>query len=150
QEGVRGVVGALRRGEAEAAWLPDPPAWAVEELAALDGVRLGPGTDWEMVTFNQANPLLAEEWARVAIATALDTEAILDATVRTGDPEAPALSATMWPDIGTPRWKRHDPEAARDIREDNGCEAGDDGIYVCGGVRMSFTWATTSGDAWRE
>ena len=133
------------------AWLADPPAWAVDELGALDGVSVAiePGPDWEMVTFNQVNSLLAETWARTAIATAIDREAILDATVRAVDPDAVILDSTMWQEDGGPYPHRHDQAAARRILEDNGCALGSDGFYECGGRRMSFVWATTAGDPWR-
>lgn len=149
--GVRGSVTALRAGEADLVWLSDPPSWAVTELAALEGVTMasGAGSDWEMVTFNQANPLLSNEWVRGAIAMALDRDAMAGATVRTVDPGASLLDSTL-PGVDTaPYPHTHDPAAARQLLEANGCTPGDDGVLTCGGSRMSFVWVTTTGDPWR-
>ncbi len=149
--GVRGSVTALRAGEADLLWLADPPLWAIVELAAIEGVEMaaGPGADWEMITFNQANPLLANEWVRRAMAMALDRDAMAGATVRTVDTGASLLDSTL-PGVDTAPYPHiHDPAAARQLLEENGCRPGDDGVLSCGGVRMSFRWVTTTGDPWR-
>lgn len=151
-DGVRGAVTALARGEVDLVWLADPPAWAVGELSELDGMTVvaGPGPDWEMLTFNQANPLLAEEWVRRALAMGLDREAMADATVRTVDPDAPLLDTTL-PTFGNAPYPiAHDPDGARALLGANGCEPASDGIWVCDGHRMSFDLVTTTGDQWRS
>jgi peptide/nickel transport system substrate-binding protein len=155
-EGVRGVVQALRRNEIDVAWLADPPAWATAEIRTIEGmtVRVGPGPDWEMITFNQGNRTLANDWVRKAIAHAIDRRALAEATVRTVDPDAALLDSTLRMN-GTdqqvePYPLEHDPQLSRRILSDNGCSVGDDGVWVCEGVRLSFVWATTAGDAWRE
>lgn len=155
-EGVRGVVQGFRRGEIDLAWLAEPPSWAVMELAEIEdvSVEVAPGPDWEMVTFNQADPLLAEAFVRQALAHGLDREAILDATVRTVDSGARPLDSTMWlhgSGYQVPAYPYgHDTGAARALLEDNGCVPGEDGVFVCPGGRLSFVWATTAGDVWRE
>jgi ABC-type transport system substrate-binding protein len=40
----------------------------------------------------------------------------------------------------------HDPGRAERILADHGCARGEDGIYVCDGTRMSFTWGSTNDD----
>lgn len=150
-EGVRGAITALARGEVDKIWLVDPPSWAVEDLAGVDGVTtsVGEGRDWEMVTFNQADPLLSIDWVRRAIVMALDREAMADATVRTVDPEATVLNTTLAGFETEPYPIRHDPVGARSLLEGNGCTPGSDGILDCQGVRMAFDWVTTAGDPWR-
>jgi peptide/nickel transport system substrate-binding protein len=44
----------------------------------------------------------------------------------------------------------YDPAAAEGLLIENGCVKGDDGIYECGGQRLSFTWSTTPGIEGRE
>jgi ABC-type transport system substrate-binding protein len=44
----------------------------------------------------------------------------------------------------------YDPEAARQLLEDNGCTEGDGGIYECDGDRLSFRFGTTGGNERRE
>lgn len=150
--GVRGAVTAMRAGAADLAWIPDPPSWAVEELRAVEGVTLhaGPGPDWEMITFNQANPLLANDWVREAIVMALDRDAMADATVRLVDPSADLADSTI-PGVPTPPYPfAHDPDAARALLQRNGCVSGESGALSCGGLPLSFRWVTTSGDPWRR
>lgn len=155
-DGVRGVIQALRRGEADLGWIPDPPVWAVEELSALEGVEtiVSPGRDWEMITFNQRNPTLQPPLIRQAVAKSLDREALLDLTVRTVDPTAEPLDSTMWMHGSgvpvEPYPHSHDLEAARSRLEEMGCSPGADGIFVCDGEPLVLTWVTTAGDPWRE
>lgn len=154
-DGVRGVIQAFRRGEADLGWLPDPPGWAIEELEALEDVNvtLVPGPDWEMITFNQQSPLLAEAWLRQAVALAIDRETLADLTVRTVDPPASLLDTTMWvdrPGMGDPYPHAHDPDAAVRALLDNGCVREGDGPFVCDDHPLRFTWMTTAGDVWRE
>ena len=44
----------------------------------------------------------------------------------------------------------HDPAKAQELLEGEGCEKGDDGIYVCDGERLSFEFTSTAGNALRE
>ena len=44
----------------------------------------------------------------------------------------------------------YDPIAAEALLTDNGCVEGEDVIYECGGERLSFSWATTSGNEARD
>jgi peptide/nickel transport system substrate-binding protein len=152
---VRSMISDLSAGAVDVI-NPAPLGWMVEELAASEGVTLslGPGPFWEHITFNHDDPILTQPWAREVFALALDRELILDATVRGIDPQAAALGNTIWMQ-GSPWYTGHvgsspDPVRAEQILLDHSCERGDDGIYVCMGLRMSFIWATTVGDELRE
>ena len=151
EEALRG----LEAGEIDVV-IPGPVAAAVAEIAEMEGVshELAPGPFWEHIAFNHDDPLLSQLWVREAINLAVDREAILDQTVRRAHPGAAALGNTFWPE-GAARYEDHfedrfDLEAAEKILVDRLCAKGEDGVYLCQGRRMSFTWAVTTGDEDRE
>lgn len=133
-----------------------PLDWMVEELAEADSVdhEVGSGHFWEHIDFNHDDPLLSQSWVREVFNLAIDRQAILDATVRTVDPEAPALNNTVWM-TNAATYESHyadrfDPEAAESLLQEHFCERGDGDIYSCQGRNMSFRLATTVGDEFRE
>lgn len=153
-EGVREAVSGLIRGDYHVI-NPAPQDWMVGDLASAGGVThtITPGAYWEHITFHHDDPMLSRSFVREAIVAALDREGILDVTARTIDPDATALGNTMWMS-GSGNYQDnfhppHDVVRARSILEDNGCEEGGDGVFVCDGARLSFVWATTTGDALR-
>jgi len=154
QESVRSAVRALDRNEIDVLSLK-PLDWLVADVARMDDVvyETGPGAFWEHIDFNLDDPLLSQRWVREAIATAVPRDSIMDATVRTVDPESNALAATVWMSNASP-YEPHfmissDPEAAEKILTDRFCVKGDDGIYSCQGRRMSFVFAYAIGDPYR-
>jgi glutathione transport system substrate-binding protein len=154
-ETVRDMLRDLEDGEIDVI-NPRPLAWMVAEIGDMEGVtyELGSGPFWEHIDFNHDDPLLSQMWVREAISLAIDREALADATVRTVDPEASLFDSSIWVSNSLnyqPNFvDRYDPEAAEQILVDNFCELGDDDIYSCQGRRMSFVWATTLGDEFRE
>lgn len=135
---------------------PRPLDWMVQDLEGMDGVsyQLEPGPFWDHIDFNHDDPLLSQAWVREAIALAIDRESILDETVRTVDSSASGLDSAifMQNSIHYEGNYEHayDPEAAESILNERFCERGDDGVYSCQGRRMSFIWATTAGDEYRQ
>lgn len=133
---------------------PDPDA--LEDLAEIEGVGISvvPGPYWEQISFQHADPILAQPWVRRAIAMAIDREAVLDATARLVQPDAIALDNTIFMNRTRPYQDHydvaHDPLAAEQLLVENGCARGDDGIFECGGNRLSFRWATTNDDSTRR
>lgn len=133
-----------------------PLDWMIGDLDAMESVayQLVPGPFWEHIDFNHDDPLLSQSWVREAIALSIDREAILDATVRMIDPAAGALDSAVWLRNSAHYQDNydhtHDPEAAEDLLNEHFCQRGEDGIYDCQGRRMSFTWATTVGDEYRQ
>lgn len=153
--GLRSSLAALRRGEVDLI-IPQSEDWALAELAAMEGVSLQivPAPVWEHIDFHHEDPLLSQPWVRRAFALAIDREAIADATVRSLDVSAPLLGNTMWM-TNSIRYEDHypviyDPPAAEEILRDNGCTRGEDGVFACGGPRMSFLWAAAAGDPMRR
>lgn len=154
-DSVRDMLAGLEDGEIDVAG-PRPLAWMIEETASMDEVRfdLTPGPFWEHIDFNHDDPLLAQLWVRQVIDLAIDRGAILDATARMVDPDSTPLDSTVWPTNSShyePHYvDRFDPESAERALQDHHCEKLDDGIYSCQGRRMSFTWASSVGDEFRE
>jgi peptide/nickel transport system substrate-binding protein len=129
-----------------------PDVESVERLAGMEEVShvIAPGPLWEHVDFHHQDPSLSQAWVRRAISLAIDREKILDRTIRLFDPGAPGLGNTVWM-LDTIRYEEHyqrefDPAAAEEMLAANGCVRGDDGVWVCDGRRMAFTWASTDGD----
>lgn len=153
--GVRDRVDALEDSEVDLID-PTPIDWIVEDVAEFEGVSsvVYPGPFWDHIDFNHADQMLSNLWVRRAIAMSLDREAILESTVRTIEPGAPALGNTIWMTQAWPYENHFDvsynPEEAVAVLTENGCVLGDDDVYVCGGNRLSFVWASTIGDEFRE
>jgi peptide/nickel transport system substrate-binding protein len=149
-------VAALRGREIDMMY-PQPQLSLVEQIAELPGVayEVGAGPVWEHFDFNQDNPLLAQAFVRQAISMGIDRESIVDAIIRPMRPEAEVLQNVIWM-TGTVAYEDHfsqwdyNPDAAVALLEGNGCTLGGDGIYECGGERLSFDWATTAGNEARE
>jgi peptide/nickel transport system substrate-binding protein len=145
------MVDALGDGEVDVI-TARPDVAAVESLAGMENVTfvLAPGPFWEHIDFHHGDPLLSQLWVRQAISAAIDRDKILDRTVRLLDPNAVPLDNTVFM-ANTANYERHfedshDPERAERILEDNGCGRDQDGVQVCDGIRMSFTWASTDDD----
>jgi ABC-type transport system substrate-binding protein len=137
---------------------PQPQVSLAEEVDAIDGVEweAGLGPVWEHFDFNQDVPLLQNLYVRQAIAQGINRDAIVEAVVRPIAPDATPLGNTVWMNTSS-NYEDHfnerfpyDPAAAEALLTDNGCTKGNDGIYVCDGERMSFTWKTTAGNEGRE
>lgn len=135
---------------------PRPLDWMILEAQELEDVVFDVGSSafWEHIDFNHDDPLLGQVWVREVISIAIDRQALLDETQRRIDPDGRPLDNTFWM-TGSSAYERHfddvfDPEGATQILEDRQCDLGEDGVYSCQGRRMSFTWATTVGDADRE
>lgn len=154
-DSVRNMLRDLEDGEIDLI-NPRPLDWIVDEVGAMEGVThdLGPGPFWEHIDFNHDDPLLSQKWVREAISLAIDREALLEGTVRTIDPEASSLDSSIWMANSLnyqPNFvDGYDPEMAEQVLVDHFCERGDDDVYSCRGRRMSFVWATTLGDEFRE
>lgn len=129
-----------------------PEVAVVDRLREAEGIslRLAPGPFWEHIAFHHDDPMLSQRWVREVVSLAIDREKILDRTIRLLDPDAFPLDSTIWM-ANTHSYEAHfvdryDPAGAENILIDNGCARGDDGIMVCGDVRMSFVWASTNDD----
>lgn len=106
-----------------------------------------------LVTHDDASvphPIFSDKNVRLALTHALDRQTIID-QILFGRTEIAynELDNTPYqdPDL-TPL--AYDPELAKQLLEEAGWVAGDDGIREKDGVRLSFTHATTSGNQTRE
>ena len=146
------------RGQEIDMFYPQPQVSLVEEVDAIEGVEweAGLGPIWEHFDFNQDDPRLQNLYVRQAIAQGINRDAMLEAVVRPIAADAVALGNSVWMNTST-NYEDHfnevfpyDPAAAEALLVDNGCARGADGIYECGGERLSFTWSTTAGNEGRE
>lgn len=135
---------------------PRPLDWMIDELSTMEQVSFDvvPGAFWEHIDFNHDDPLLGQPWVREAISLAIDRSAILDETVRDVDEDAPTLDSAVFLTNSAHYEANYDhtyaPDVAETIVREHFCERDDDSIYNCQGRRMSFRWATTVGDEYRE
>ena len=154
-EDVDDMVTALRSGDVDVI-IARPEEGTVGRLDRDDDIAFTvvPGPFWEHIDFHHEDPILSQLWLREAIALAIDREKILDRTVRLIDPEAKPLDNTLWMTGST--WYEshitdaHDPAAATQMMIDHSCARGEDSVFVCGGRRMSFVWASTDDDPARR
>ena len=154
-DSVRDQLRQLEDGEVDVI-NPRPLDWMIEELDSMELVSFDvvPGSFWEHIDFNHDDPLLGQSWAREAISLAIDREAILNETVRTVDEDASPLDSAVFLSNSIHYEDNfdhtYDPEVAEALLQERFCERGDDGVFNCQGRRMSFLWATTVGDEYRE
>ena len=150
-------VDALGDGEVDMIY-PQPYVSLMDEVAGIGGVEsvTGVGPVWEYFGFNQDDPRLRNLFVRQAIAQGINRDAIVEEVVRPITPEGQLLGNAVWLNNSV-HYQDHfnglfpyDPIAAEALLTDNGCVKGEDGIYECGGERLSFSWATTSGNEARD
>jgi peptide/nickel transport system substrate-binding protein len=149
---------ALADGEMDV-FYPQPYVSLMEDIDNTGGIEwvTGLGPVWEYFGFNQDDLRLQQLFIRQAITQGINREAILDAVVRPITPDAGLLGNSIWLN-GSAHYQDHfnglfpyDPVAAEGLLTSNGCARGEeDGIYVCGGERLSFSWATTSDNEARD
>lgn len=154
-DSVRDQLDALEDDEVDVV-RPRPLEWMIDDLEGMDAVSfsLEPGAFWDHIDFNHDDPLLSQSWVRKVISLAIDRDAILNETVRTVDPRASALNSAVFLQ-NSPHYEDnydhvYDPQAAEAMLEERFCEKDDQGVYNCQGRRMSFVWATTVGDEYRQ
>lgn len=137
---------------------PQPQIELVNQLdGAADRIayEVGLGPVWEHFDFNTLVDGLDRDYVRQAIALGINREQIVDTLVAPVDPDAVVLQNPFWM-ANTEQYEPYydqwdyDPDAAQSLLEDNGCEPGDDDIYVCDDVRLSFRVGTTGGNERRE
>ena len=137
---------------------PQPQIELVNQLdGAADRIEyeVGLGPVWEHFDFNTLVEGLDRDYVRQAIALGINREQIVETLVAPVDPDAVVLENPFWmanTEQYVPTYDQwdYDPDAAQALLEDNGCEPGDDGIYVCDDVRLSFRVGTTGGNERRE
>jgi len=137
---------------------PQPQIELVDQLAgASDRIefQVGLGPVWSHFDFNTLVPGLDQTFVRQAIALGINRQQIVETLIQPVDPEATVLENPFWmtnSENYEPYYDQwgFDTQAARDLLEENGCELGDDEVYVCDDVRLSFRVGTTGGNERRE
>jgi peptide/nickel transport system substrate-binding protein len=153
--GVQGgdLAGLLRSDQVHVAY--NFPQSFVGELRRAADLEVVPGlsTSWEHIDFRigpGANPLLQKKLVRRAIAHGIDRAAIVSRlSTESGLRFVPLQSAmllTQSPHY-RPAWGylRYRPAESRRLLEQVGCRRGGDGIYACGGLRLSLRFFTHVG-----
>ena len=148
----------VRGGEVDAIY--PQPQLELAELRQAAGLRVQSslGPSWEHIDIQQGpkgNPLAKNLWVRQAMILSLDRNAVLQALFRTLNPNLRPLNNLIYLN-NFPQYQNHwgkwnyNPNRARQILESHGCRKGGDGIYSCGGTRLSFQFESTRGNKLRE
>jgi peptide/nickel transport system substrate-binding protein len=148
---------ALRNHEADLI-APSPTTDLVNHIRQLPGVRsqVSPTLGFEHLTFNLKNPILAELAVRQAIATAINTQQLVERLLRPVNPNARVLGNRIWL-TGQQPYQDHtggygkgDTQTARHLLEQAGWTLGSDGVYAKDGTRLTLRCSTFTGDPRRQ
>ena len=151
-------VNAFRAGEVDMIY-PQNQIGLRKRIESADGATytsaLGP--QWEHFDMLTTVPGLDDLNVRKAIATAMPRQQIVDRVVKDANDEATVLDNTMWmtnQQQYQPNWSMYpatgDVGAANAILDAAGWTRGGDGVRAKGGVKLSFTVGTTTGNKARE
>ena len=137
---------------------PQPQLDLVQQVKALPDVNseINFGLTFEHFDFNFKTPGLDDLAVRQAIATGMNTQEMVNRTVKQFSDKAQPLENRIWL-TGQPQYQAHfgqygkgDVAAATKLLEDAGYTKGADGIYAKGGKKLSFRFSTTAGNKLRE
>jgi peptide/nickel transport system substrate-binding protein len=149
---------AIRSGEVDAIY--PQPQLALADLRGQAGLRVVThlGLQWEHIEIQQGpkgNPLAKQKWLRRALITSINRSAAARALYGTLNPKVGVLnSLTRLTNEKTydPRhfskWN-YNPAKVESMMRAHNCAKGGDGIYRCGGTKVSFDFASTTGNALR-
>jgi peptide/nickel transport system substrate-binding protein len=148
---------AIRSGEVDAIY--PQPQLALADLRGQAGLRVVShvGLQWEHVEIQQGakgNPLAKQTWLRQALITAMNRTAAAKALYGTLNPSVGALQSLVRlkgeagykPDFA--KWNYNVNKVAS-MMNAHGCSKGGDGVYRCNGTKVSFDFASTTGNALR-
>ncbi|MCU1586809.1 MAG: extracellular solute-binding protein family 5 [Frankiales bacterium] len=148
---------ALKNGEVQLIY-PQPQLDLVAQVKAIPGVvsETNFGLTFEHLDFNVKTPGLDDIAVRKAIATGLDTDALLKRTVGQFSDKAQILGNHIYVNSqkeyvdNSGSFAKGDIPGAQKILTDAGYTKGADGIFAKGGKKLSFRFSTTAGNALRE
>jgi peptide/nickel transport system substrate-binding protein len=148
---------AIRSGEVDAIY--PQPQLALADLRNQAGLRIQThvGLQYEHIEIEQGakgNPLAKQIWLRQALITAVNRTAAAKALYGTLNPSVGALQSIVRlkgekgysNDFG--KWN-YSVSKVDNIMKAHNCSKGGDGIYRCSGTKVSFDFASTSGNALR-
>jgi peptide/nickel transport system substrate-binding protein len=142
----------FQSGSIDSSWFLDvtkTPAY--KALSGYQLVANPHASNFEVMIFNLANPLLQNVTVRKAMAMAIDHTALIQ-TARRGQatPLCTDHGAAYVPgyqaDAPCPKY---DPAAANQLLDQAGWAKGADGVRAKGGKRLEFQYSTTANNAWR-
>lgn len=148
---------ALANGEVDVIY-PQPQIDLIEQVREIDGVNFDAsfGVTWEHMTYNVANPVLADVRVRQAIGLAVDRQALVDTLMKPFSDEATVLQNHVYVN-NQPEYAENAGEfAARDLEragallDEAGWTVGSDGVREKDGDKLVLRIGTTGGDALRE
>jgi peptide/nickel transport system substrate-binding protein len=149
---------AIRSGEVDAIY--PQPQLALADLRSQSGLRVIThlSLSWEHIEIAQGakgNPLAKQKWLRQALITSLNRNAAARALYGTLNPKVGVLQSLVRltnekgysNDFG--KYNYNPTKVANTMRAHN-CSKGGDGVYRCGGTKVSFDFASTTGNALRQ
>ena len=149
---------AIRSGEVDAIY--PQPQLALADLRNQSGLRVIThlSLSWEHIEIQQGakgNLLAKQKWLRQALITSLNRGAAAKALYGTLNPSVGVLnSLTRLTNEKTynpkhfSKWNYNPTKVANMMRAHN-CSKGGDGVFRCGGTKVSFDFASTTGNALR-
>ncbi len=156
-ESASDAVDGLQSGELDIA-MGIPPA-AVPAVRRQPGMRLvaSVGTNFEQLGIQlgaNAHPALRNKLVRRALAYGIDRTVLVRQIWGDVDPSLRVLDSAVYLTQSRdyePNWSayRYRPAQARSLLEQAGCRRGADGIFSCGGERLSLRFVTSAGFAIR-
>ena len=149
---------AIRSGEVDAIY--PQPQLALADLRNQSGLRVVThlGLQWEHIEIQQGakgNPLAKQKWLRQALITSINRSAAARALYGTLNPKVGVLNSLTrltnektYDPTHFRKWN-YNPAKVASMMNAHGCSKGGDGIYRCGGTKVSFDFASTTGNALR-
>ena len=148
---------AIRSGEVDAIY--PQPQLALADLRNQAGLRIQThvGLQYEHIEIQQGakgNPLAKNKWLRQALITAVNRTAAAKALYGTLNPSVGALQSIVrlkgekGYSNDFAKWNYSVAKVANMMRAHN-CTKGGDGIFTCNGTKVSFDFASTTGNALR-
>jgi len=149
---------AIRAGEVDAIY--PQPQLALADLRGQAGIRVVThlGLQWEHIEVQQGakgNPLAKQKWLRQALVTSLNRQAAARALYGTLNPRVGVLNSlvrvTTHPGYTAKHFNKWNYNIAKvnQMMNAHNCSKGSDGIFRCAGTKVSFDFASTSGNALR-
>src|SRR5919107_3329750 len=148
---------AIRSGEVDAIY--PQPQLALADLRGQAGLRIvtNLGLQWEHIEIQQGakgNPLAKQLWLRQALITAVNRTSAARALYGTLNPSVGALQSMVrlkgekGYSNDFAKWTYSVSKVDQMMRAHN-CSKGGDGVYRCSGTKVSFDFASTTGNALR-
>jgi peptide/nickel transport system substrate-binding protein len=148
---------AIRSGEVDAIY--PQPQLALADLRNQAGLRIQThvGLQYEHIEIEQGphgNPLAKQTWLRQALITAVNRTAAAKALFGTLNPTVGALQSLVrlkgekGYSTEFSKWNYNANKVESMMRAHN-CSKGGDGIFRCNGTKVSFDFASTTGNALR-